>query len=75
MIPEWFKVGALVWFHGFGNEMKVMFIDDGECHLDPKDEEGHWIGRDIDGLHNIPLTEVESHWLPRHIDFRKDKGK
>lgn len=75
MIPNWFKVGAKVWFHGFGNPMEVILIDNGEYHLDPEKEKGSWIGKDIDGLHSIPLDEVEHHWQPQHIDFRCDKGK
>lgn len=71
MIPEWFKIGAKVWFQGFGPETEVIEIDDGECHLDPDQEEGSWMGYSDDGYGRLPLNEVTDHWLPYHIDFRK----
>ena len=72
MIPEWFKVGTKVWFHGFGPETEVIEIDDGECHLDPELEKGSWLCYSIDGYSRIPLDEVAAgHWVPYHIDFRK----
>lgn len=71
MIPDWFYVGASVWFHGFGSEVKVIRIDNGEYHLDPDKEDGFWIGEDIEGRNNVSLDEVSEHWLPYHIDFRK----
>ena len=67
-MPEWFKIGARVWFHGFGLETEVVFIDTGELHLDSPEEYGSWIGRDLDGLHSCPLNEVKDHWFPYRID-------
>lgn len=67
-MPEWFKVGAIVWFHGFGLETEVISIDTGDLYLDSPEEDGNWVGRDLDGLSVYPLNEVNNHWFPHRID-------
>lgn len=56
-MPEWFKVGAKIWFRGFGSETEVLSISEAT---------GSWIGYDADGKHLYPLDEVSEHWSPHY---------
>jgi hypothetical protein len=62
-MPKWFKVGAKIWFRGFGSETEVLSINE---------TEGSWIGCDDNGEHLYPLDEVNAHWKPNYD--HPDKG-
>src|SRR5208282_661075 len=55
VIPEWFDIGAKIWFMGFGLETSILSIDE---------VQESWIGLDADGQHLYPLDEVLKHWRP-----------
>jgi hypothetical protein len=66
-MPEWFKVGAKLWFMGFGEENEVVSIH--EDFID--DDDAYWVARTFDGDVIYPLNEVAKYWRPQHDGWDK----
>jgi hypothetical protein len=66
-MPDWFKVGAKLWFMGFGEEHTVVSIH--EDTID--DDDAYWIAENPDGQVRYPLNEVSKYWIPQHDGWDK----
>jgi hypothetical protein len=68
-MPDWFKVGAKVWFMGFGDVVEVISIQ--EDTID--DGDAFWFGKSSEYTAKYPLDEIDlGYWYNHHVDWNSD---
>jgi hypothetical protein len=61
--PSWFQVGTKVYFIDWtDNPTQVLSIDE---------QNGSWIGEDVDGKHKYPLDEIYQYWRKWYDKLKK----